>query len=143
MAEILLLERSCVDLGGAGVGTCDQSYRDARNLAGRHEKLEQDAKYVQLFEEAFGENGINQDNAAKALAQFLRTFITGNSNSTIPEGTYNFTASEQLALISTTTNKAIVSTATDWPLRATKWGLWIVAIHQQRFGQHLRCRRRP
>jgi cytochrome c peroxidase len=61
------------------------------------EKLDQDPTYVQLFEEAFGENAINQDNAAKALAQFLRTLITGNSKfDQYLEGTYNFTASEQL-----------------------------------------------
>jgi len=61
------------------------------------EKLEQDAKYVKLFEEAFGESSINQDNAAKALAQFIRTMISGSSKfDQYLEGNYTFTASEQL-----------------------------------------------
>lgn len=42
-------------------------------------KLEADPFYVQMFEDAFGEPGIDSVKTAKALAQFLRTLISGNS----------------------------------------------------------------
>ncbi len=43
-------------------------------------KLQQDSEYPSLFEEAFGEPGIDSVKVSKAIAQFLRTMISGNSD---------------------------------------------------------------
>lgn len=43
------------------------------------EKLKRDPVYQTKFENAFGENSINQDNAVKAIAQFERMMISANS----------------------------------------------------------------
>jgi len=42
-------------------------------------KLQADPAYRQLFFDAFGSNTITKERAAKAIAQFLRTMISGNS----------------------------------------------------------------
>ncbi|GIV33209.1 MAG: cytochrome-c peroxidase [Chitinophagales bacterium] len=42
-------------------------------------KLQNHPEYPCLFYAAFGDSIINRDNAAKAMAQFLRTLISGNS----------------------------------------------------------------
>lgn len=42
-------------------------------------KLQADPAYVSLFQAAFGSTTIDQYKAAKAIAQFLRTLISGNS----------------------------------------------------------------
>jgi len=42
-------------------------------------KLQADAAYVQLFSQAFGTTTIDSVQASKAIAQFLRTLISGNS----------------------------------------------------------------
>lgn len=43
------------------------------------EKLKADPKYQDLFKDAFGPDAISRENAAKALAQFIRTMVSGNS----------------------------------------------------------------
>ena len=43
------------------------------------EKLEQDAKYLELFERAYGTDEVTEDGIANALAQFIRTMISANS----------------------------------------------------------------
>lgn len=43
------------------------------------QKLNADPLYADKFEAAFGEAGIDSTKAAKALAQFMRTLISGNS----------------------------------------------------------------
>jgi cytochrome c peroxidase len=42
-------------------------------------KLKEDERYIKLFYEAFGVTKIDSVYAAKALAQFLRTMVSGNS----------------------------------------------------------------
>ena len=42
-------------------------------------ELIQDEKYPEMFRRAFGERGIDSIKVSKALAQFLRTMISGNS----------------------------------------------------------------
>lgn len=42
-------------------------------------KLQADPMYQQMFEDAFGEPGIDSVKSAKALAQFMRILISGNS----------------------------------------------------------------
>lgn len=42
-------------------------------------KLQADSYYIQAFEDAFGETGIDSVKIAKAMAQFLRTLVSGNS----------------------------------------------------------------
>jgi len=43
-------------------------------------ELSQDSEYRNMFYKAFGEEGMNKYTAAKAVAQFLRTMISGNSD---------------------------------------------------------------
>ncbi len=43
-------------------------------------ELSQDSEYRNMFFKAFGEEGMNKYTAAKAVAQFIRTMISGNSN---------------------------------------------------------------
>jgi cytochrome c peroxidase len=43
------------------------------------EKLKADPKYNDLFTRAFGKNSITKENAAKAIAQFERMMVSGNS----------------------------------------------------------------
>ena len=43
------------------------------------EKLDQDMAYRNMFFRAFGEGGIDSTRAAKAIAQFIRTLISGQS----------------------------------------------------------------
>jgi cytochrome c peroxidase len=42
-------------------------------------RLKRHPQYPKLFEDAFGTNSVSQENAAKALAQFLRTMIAADS----------------------------------------------------------------
>lgn len=42
-------------------------------------EISQDSEYRNMFYKAFGEEGISKYTAAKAMAQFLRTMISGNS----------------------------------------------------------------
>lgn len=61
------------------------------------EKLEQDATYLELFDKAYGSEEITEDGIAKALAQYIRTIISGTSKfDQYVEGNYQFTPSEQL-----------------------------------------------
>lgn len=50
-----------------------------QTLAESVEKLQKTAPYPALFQSAFGENGITQQNILKALAQFERTLISADS----------------------------------------------------------------
>lgn len=61
-------------------------------------KLAQDPTYVELFDDAFGtDDPITRQNTAKALAQFVRTLVTGGSKlDQYVQGDYTFTPSEQL-----------------------------------------------
>jgi cytochrome c peroxidase len=61
-------------------------------------KLAQDPTYVELFEDAFGtDDPITRQNTAKALAQYVRTLVSGGSKlDQYIQGTYTFTSSEQL-----------------------------------------------
>ena len=43
------------------------------------QKLESDPLYQRLFKEAFGDNAITKENAAKAIAQFERTMVSADS----------------------------------------------------------------
>jgi cytochrome c peroxidase len=89
---------------GRAEGLEEQVQQPVENPIEMHEewgnvlvKLEQDPKYLTLFENAFGANSISQENAARALAQFLRTMISGSSKfDQYLEGTYTFSSSEQL-----------------------------------------------
>lgn len=61
------------------------------------EKLEQDQVYLDLFDAAYGSDDITEEGISKALAQYIRTIISGGSKfDQYVEGTYTFTASEQL-----------------------------------------------
>src|SRR4029078_3010471 len=58
-------------------------------------KLQNAAGYPALFEAAFGPNSVDSVHAAKALAQFLRTMISGNSKyDKVRRGETQFTVSE-------------------------------------------------
>lgn len=61
-------------------------------------KLAQDLTYVELFADAFGaDDPITRQNTAKALAQYVRTLVSGGSKlDQYIQGTYTFTPSEQL-----------------------------------------------
>lgn len=68
-------------------------------------ELSQSIEYRNLFYYAFGEPGITKEKAAKALAQFIRTMISGNSKFDViykNENNLPLTAMEQ-ALYSTVT----------------------------------------
>ena len=61
------------------------------------EKLEQDAKYLELFERAYGTDEITEDGIANALAQYLRSMISGNSKfDQYTVGNYTLSPSEQI-----------------------------------------------
>lgn len=61
------------------------------------EKLEQDPRYITMFERAYGPNALTKENAAKSLANFIRTLVSGNSKyDQYVRGEYQFTTSEQL-----------------------------------------------
>lgn len=60
-------------------------------------KLAGDPEYIQMFETAFGDDGMTQANAQKAIAQFERTLISGNSKfDQWQRGEYTFTPEEAL-----------------------------------------------
>lgn len=60
-------------------------------------RLSSDPKYVKMFEDAFGANAITVDNACKATAQFVRTFVSANSKfDAWQRGDYVMNASEEL-----------------------------------------------
>jgi cytochrome c peroxidase len=64
----------------------EQAFEPVTNPIEMHEtwenvvkKLKADPRYVDLFEQAFGENSITDANATNAIAQFERTMISANS----------------------------------------------------------------
>ena len=60
-------------------------------------KLSADPTYVSMFKEAFGTGEITKDRATKAIAQFERTMISGNSKfDQFVQGNYQLTPQEQL-----------------------------------------------
>lgn len=62
-------------------------------------KLETDPDYVQMFDEAFGPGTLDREHAAKAMAQFIRTMVSGNSPyDQYIQGNYTLTESEQLGM---------------------------------------------
>jgi cytochrome c peroxidase len=62
-------------------------------------KLEQDPEYVGMFEDAFGPEALTKENAAKAMAQFIRTLVSGNSPfDQYLQGTYTLSESEALGM---------------------------------------------
>lgn len=68
-------------------------------------RIQADALYPDMFYAAFGENGITKEKTAKAIAQFLRTMISGNSKFDVMykfENSLPLTTSEQ-ALMNTIT----------------------------------------
>jgi cytochrome c peroxidase len=72
-----------------------QSWKDA--VA----KLNADVKYRNMFFRAFGEEGIDSTKVSKAMAQFLRTMISGSSKYDVMykfENGYTLTAAEQAIL---------------------------------------------
>lgn len=61
------------------------------------EKLAQDPRYLEMFTDAFGDDEITEERTAKALAQFVRTMVSGSSKlDQYIQGTYTFTPSEQI-----------------------------------------------
>ena len=67
------------------------------NFADVIEKLEQDPKYLELFERANGSEEITEDKIAHALAQYVRTLVSGNSKfDQYVVGSYIFSPSEQV-----------------------------------------------
>ena len=60
-------------------------------------KLEMDAKYENMFEAAYGKDAITKENSGKAMANFMRSMISGNAKiDRYVEGSYSFTAEEQM-----------------------------------------------
>lgn len=60
-------------------------------------KVKKAPYYEPLFRQAFGENSINKENIADALAQFLSSMVTGNSKyDDVMCGQSQFTEAEQL-----------------------------------------------
>lgn len=60
------------------------------------EKLELDSEYPELFRKAFGTKGITADRVTKAIAQFERTLVSGNSKfDKVMRGEATFTQLEQ------------------------------------------------
>ncbi len=56
--------------------------------------------YPALFKAAFGSEEVTMDRIAKAIAQFMRTMISSNSNfDKMQRGEYNFTDSERRGLV--------------------------------------------
>lgn len=71
-------------------------------------KLQQDAEYPALFEDAFGEPGIDSVKVSKAIAQFLRTMISSNSKFDVmykSANGLNLTSSEMAILNTVTTDE--------------------------------------
>ena len=72
-----------------------EMHEDWRNVVS---KLDSDQKYRTMFFRAFGEPGIDKHKASKAIAQFLRTMISGSSKYDVMykfENGYELTNSEQ------------------------------------------------
>ncbi len=58
-------------------------------------KLRADAEYREMFRKAFGSSGVDSVRVSKAISQFLRTLISGNSRfDRVMRGEISFTASE-------------------------------------------------
>ena len=88
------------------------------------EKLEQDSRYLELFNKAYGSEEITEDGIAKALAQYIRTIISGTSKfDRYVQGEYSFTPSEQLGF-DIFNNEQGDCFHCHWERRplATKWG---------------------
>ncbi len=63
------------------------------------EELKLDSHYPEMFRQAFGDRGIDSMKVSKALAQFLRTMISGNSRyDKMRRGELVFTTDENLGL---------------------------------------------
>jgi len=61
------------------------------------EKLAQDQRYLDMYADAFGDEEITEERTAKALAQFIRTMVSGSSKlDAYVQGNYTFTPSEQI-----------------------------------------------
>ena len=96
------------------------------------EKLEQDATYLELFDQAYGSEEITEDGIAKALAQYIRTILVGRRILTNTlKATTSLLRANSWALTSSITNRETAFTAMAQLLRATRWELWIVAVLQQ------------
>ena len=72
---------------GRSVGIENQAREPVKNPIEMHEtwenaiqKLQADPVYPVLFQRAFGSDEVTEDNAVKAIAQFERTMISGNSD---------------------------------------------------------------
>lgn len=76
-----------------------QSWKDAVG------KLKADVKYRNMFFRAFGEEGIDSTKVSKAIAQFLRTMISGSSKYDVMykfENGYSLSTAEQAILTTIT-----------------------------------------
>lgn len=56
-----------------------ENYTDAEILSVVIQRLENNATYVDLFNQAFGSNTINEERIAKAIASFERTIVNNNT----------------------------------------------------------------
>ncbi len=71
-------------------------------------KLDQSVEYRTMFMQAFSSPGIDKYRSAKAIAQFLRTMISGNSKYDVMykfENGFNLTSEEQAIYTSVTPNE--------------------------------------
>ena len=60
-------------------------------------KISGEPKYIKMYEDAFGPNAITAENSAKAIAQFVRTFVSADSKfDRYQRGEVQFTESEAL-----------------------------------------------
>lgn len=60
------------------------------------DKLSNDARYAELFRDAYGDSKINSDRILKALTQFVINLVSANSKyDNVKKGTVSFTSGEQ------------------------------------------------
>ena len=86
----------------------------------------------ELFDQAYGSEEITEDGIAKALAQYIRTIISGTSNfDKYVEGNYQFTPSEQLGFDISITNRRLLSLPWRSNFGLPDGSFWIVAVLQQ------------
>ena len=89
------------------------------------EKLEQDAKYLELFERAYGTDEVTEDGIANALAQFIRTMISANSKfDQYIVGSYTLSPSEQLGFDIFNNEKEIAFIVMEQLVQGIKWALF-------------------
>jgi cytochrome c peroxidase len=68
----------------------------AETMPGIIAKLEQDAKYKQLFKSAYGDEQVTGDRILNSLTQFVLTIVTADSKyDRVKKGTASFTPQEQ------------------------------------------------